>query len=86
MLQVDTVFDLLAETFDLPPVYYDFVKQQYLPALRSATASKGISLSSLEKTTMGLKLGGVLVKMFYAFLWQEWVLTFGPNDELMLRY
>ena len=23
--------------------------------------------------------------MMYAFLWQEWVFVFGPNDELMLR-
>merc|ERR1719178_213995 len=26
-----------------------------------------------------------MVKMLYAFVWQEWVLVFGPNDKLMLR-
>ena len=34
---------------------------------------------------MGLKFTGTLIKIFYAFLWQEWVLTFGPKDELFLR-
>jgi len=82
---VDTAIDALASVFGLPEVYYEFMTHQYLPALRSATSEKGIALSSLEKTAMGLKFGGTLVKIFYAFLWQEWVLTFGPNDELLLR-
>jgi len=45
--------------------------EQYLPALRTSTAEKAISLNQFEKMSLGLKFGGTLVKMFYAFLWQE---------------
>ena len=39
----------------------------------------------LERVSLGFKMTGSMVKMLYAFLWQEWVLVFGPNDQLMLR-
>lgn len=82
---VDTIIDALATAFGLPEEYLTFMDQQYLPALRSATEAQGIVLTSVEKASLGLKFTGTLFKVFYAFLWQEWVLTFGPKDELFLR-
>ena len=82
---VDTVIDAMAAAFGLPDEYLAFLDSQYLPTLRAATADKGIALTALEKASMGLKFTGTLIKIFYAFLWQEWVLTFGPKDELFLR-
>lgn len=82
---VDIIFDALAEAFALPEEDYAFMVEQYFPALRSATSEKRIRLSVPEKGALGLKFIGTLVKVLYAFLWQEWVFVFGPNDQLMLR-
>jgi len=82
---VDTIFDAMAEAFNLPPDMYDFMTETYFPTLRTATVEKGIALSRLERVGLAFKMSGTLVKMMYAFLWQEWVFVFGPNDQLMLR-
>ena len=34
-----------------------------------------VQLGILEKTQLELNFGGTLVKLLYAFLWQEYVLT-----------
>jgi hypothetical protein len=79
------VFQVMASAFNLPEEYVEFMEQSYIPTLQKATNEKQISLNSVEKTTLAFKMTGVMVKLFYAFLWQEWVFTFGPEGDLMYR-
>jgi hypothetical protein len=66
---VDIAVQLLGEAFGLPQSDADFILKDYLPELRNATAT--IKLSSLEKMSLGLKGSGTVMKLVYAFCWQE---------------
>jgi hypothetical protein len=66
---VDVAVQLLGEAFGLPQSDADFILKDYLPELRNATSA--IKLSSLEKMSLGLKGTGTVMKLVYAFCWQE---------------
>jgi len=53
----------------IPSADADFIVDSYLPELRAAT--KSISLPSKTKRTLFAKFTGMLMKIIWAFLWQE---------------
>jgi len=71
--QVDAVVPTLMDAFNLPDDIRSFMFDQYLPEIRLATAD--INLGVLEKGQFQLNTVGTLVKLIYAFLWQEYALT-----------
>jgi len=71
--QVDSVVPTLMDAFNLPDEIRTFMFDQYLPEIRLATAD--INLGILEKGQFQLNTVGTLVKLIYAFLWQEYALT-----------
>jgi len=71
--QVDSIIDLLADAFSLPEDIKLFLVEQYLPEIRTATAD--VSLGILENIQIELDTVATLMKLIYAFLWQEYVLT-----------
>jgi len=71
--QVDSIIDLLADAFSLPEDIKKFLVEQYLPEIRVATAD--VSLGILENIQIELDTVATLMKLIYAFLWQEYVLT-----------
>lgn len=70
---VDEIVPQLMDLFGLPEEDRTFILEHYLPELRVAMAD--VNLGILEKTQLELNFGGTLVKLLYAFLWQEYVLT-----------
>ena len=86
--QVDTLIDVLAEAFNLPDDMKQFLLDHYLPEvwmkirtksklilfkIRLATAD--VTLGILENIQLELDTLATLIKLIYAFLWQEYVLT-----------
>jgi len=71
--QVDAVIPVLMDAFNLPEEVRLFVIAEYLPEIRGATAD--IQLGLLEGAQFKLNTVGTLIKLIYAFLWQEYVLT-----------
>jgi hypothetical protein len=59
--------------WEIEGVHQRFMFDQYLPEIRLATAN--INLGILEKGQFQLNTVGTLVKLIYAFLWQEYALT-----------
>jgi len=74
--QVDTVLPVLMDAFGLPEGTRAFVFDVYLPELRVGTAD--VSLGYLEHAQFQLNTVGTLMKLIYAFLWQEYALTDNP--------
>jgi len=68
---VETIVNELTSAFNLPPEDVEFVNKHYLPAVFNVTAD--IKLSQLQKAQLLSKLAGTIVKLGYAFAWQEWV-------------
>merc|ERR1719244_1772782 len=71
--QVDVALPSLMDLFNLPEEARTFIFDHYLPEIRAAT--EDISLGLLEKAQFQLDTVGTLIKLIYAFLWQEYVLT-----------
>jgi len=71
--QVDTLIDVLAEAFNLPDDMKLFLLDHYLPEIRLATAD--VNLGILDNIQLELDTLATLMKLIYAFLWQEYVLT-----------
>lgn len=61
----------------IPEEAADFVVKQYLPELKVAV--KDVTVSSEDSKTLVYMFGGMLMKIIYAFLWQEF---FIPLPEL----
>lgn len=55
--------------FLIPPADAAFIKNEYLPALKPAVAN--IKVSSSDVMDLAKKVAGVLIKIAYAFVWQE---------------
>lgn len=53
----------------IPKDSADFIKDEYLPALKPAVANIKVSLK--DKLDVAKKLVGMAIKILYAFLWQE---------------
>jgi len=71
--QVDAIIPLLMDAFNLPEDARTFILEEYLPEIRNSTAD--IQLGLIEKPRLQLNTLGTLMKLMYAFLWQEYVLT-----------
>jgi len=71
--QVDTLIDILADAFNLPDDMKLFLLNNYLPEIRLATAD--VNLGILDNIQLELDTLSTLIKLIYAFLWQEYVLT-----------
>merc|ERR1719348_2085878 len=71
--QVDTILPTLMDAFSLPEETRAFVFDIYLPEIRAGTAD--VSLGLLEHAQFQLNTVGTLIKLIYAFLWQEYALT-----------
>jgi len=71
--QVDAIVPPLMDAFGLPEDARAFIFDNYLPELRLATAD--ISFGALELGHFQLNTVGTLMKIIYAFLWQEYALT-----------
>jgi len=71
--QVDAIVPPLMDAFGLPDDARAFIFDNYLPEIRLATAD--ISFDSLELGHFQLNTVGTLMKIIYAFLWQEYALT-----------
>merc|ERR1712033_105321 len=61
------------DAFNLPNETRAFIFDVYLPEIRAGTAD--VSLGFLEHAQFQLNTVGTLVKLIYAFLWQEYALT-----------
>ena len=63
-----SIVQLLAEVFNLPPDDKTFILDEYLPTLRYAL--KDLKVSSFTKLRLGMKLVGTLMKFGFAFAFQ----------------
>ena len=70
-----TVTTQLMDMFGLTPQEKEFFLSSYLPALSSAMES--VTLSVIEKAELLENTAGTVVKLLYAFLWQEAVFDLG---------
>ena len=69
----------------LDPNEATFLETTYLDAFANATSH--ISLTIGERFSLGLKGVGTLIKMLYAFVWQEEIIPwFGIKDESLNRF
>ncbi|KAF2365485.1 hypothetical protein FHG87_003769, partial [Trinorchestia longiramus] len=73
---VDQYLPVVAGAFGLPDEFLTFIQNDYLPELRNLTST--LKLSIVEETKFLENLIGTLVKLVYAFVWQEQVLTDNP--------
>jgi len=71
--QVDSYLPPLMDAFNLPNETRAFIFDVYLPEIRAGTAD--VSLGFLEHAQFQLNTVGTLIKLIYAFLWQEYALT-----------
>merc|ERR1711971_415681 len=71
--EVDNVIDILADAFSLPEDIKLFLEEHYLPEIRLAT--QDVHVGILEKAQLELDFLATLIKLIYAFLWQEYALT-----------
>jgi len=77
--QVDSYLPPLMDAFNLPEDARAFIFDVYLPEIRVGTAD--VSLGFLEHAQFQLNTVGTLIKLIYAFLWQEYALT---DSEIFL--
>lgn len=66
---VDSIIPPLMDLFNLPQEIRDFINNQYLPEIRALTADIRIGL--LEKVQLIGNFASTMVKLLYAFVWQE---------------
>ena len=70
---VDSIEAELMNIFPITEDVKDFLINHYVPEIRGVTAD--VKLGILEKIGLGLKVFGVLAKLLFSFLWQEWVIN-----------
>jgi hypothetical protein len=66
---VDKVVPLAMSAFGLEPDVRAFIEDKYLPTIREATADVHLTLS--EKAALLPKFAGTIMKLLWAFVWQE---------------
>eukprot|EP00450_Noctiluca_scintillans_P003820 CAMPEP_0194496218 /NCGR_PEP_ID=MMETSP0253-20130528/13563_1 /TAXON_ID=2966 /ORGANISM="Noctiluca scintillans" /LENGTH=537 /DNA_ID=CAMNT_0039337589 /DNA_START=65 /DNA_END=1678 /DNA_ORIENTATION=- len=71
----DKLIPLLMSAFGLSDKDQQFMVGTYLPAIRGALAQVEVSLA--EKVALVPKFVGTLLKILYAFVWQEHVFKYG---------
>ena len=65
----------LMDLLGVSPEDKEFFLSAYLPALQNAT--ENVSISVLEKAELLENTAGTVLKLFYAFVWQEEVIDLG---------
>jgi len=65
----DKVIPTLMSLFQLEEDVQSFILEEYVPTIRAATSD--VHLTMDEKSTLLTKFAGTLVKLLYAFVWQE---------------
>lgn len=64
----------------------DFMIKEYLPQLNKVVKENNVSISFFQKLTMIKKFTGMIMKIGYAFLWQEYEVNFPAlYDESTLQ-
>ena len=94
--EVDTLINVLGDAFGLPEEMKMFLVERYLPEVLNMrlifslisikfnqirTATEEVNIGLLELAQLELDTVATLMKLIYAFLWQEYVLT---NNDLFL--
>ncbi|EGB09438.1 hypothetical protein AURANDRAFT_63034 [Aureococcus anophagefferens] len=69
---VDEVVQIGARAFNLSDAVVAFMTDELLPAQRAAVAELPSPLSALERAGLACKFVGTMLKLGYAFLWQEY--------------
>ncbi|KAF2367512.1 hypothetical protein FHG87_001742, partial [Trinorchestia longiramus] len=75
-ISVNTIIPILADMFNLPGDFREFLLDHYVPEIRRVTSD--VHLSPPEHATFFFNTVGSTMKLVYAFLWQERVLTRSP--------
>ncbi|XP_023321882.1 uncharacterized protein LOC111696503 [Eurytemora carolleeae] len=77
LLLDDTLADILIpelmNLFNLPEEQREFIFNFYLPEIRNATSH--IELNEVEKGELQGNIASTMIKLIYAFLWQEYVIS-----------
>ena len=68
---VDQLLPFLVDLFGLPEDDAYFLESIYDPQLKSTLEEAGVDLNEEDKTTLLRRFTGTLLKLMYAFLWQE---------------
>ena len=79
---VDEVVQIGARAFNLSDAVVALMTEELLPAQRAAVAELPSPLSALERAGLACKFVGTMLKLGYAFLWQE---NFFPWSRIYLR-
>ncbi|XP_059085901.1 uncharacterized protein LOC131882685 [Tigriopus californicus] len=72
----DQIIDALIALFSFPPEEEVFIKEHYLPEMRALTAT--LNLTTEEKLVVQGNFESALIKLLYAFVWQEWAIGENP--------
>ena len=81
-LWINNIFMSLLAFNMLVPADAEFVVNIYLPEMNEVLADVGVSFKMQKE--LGLRLVAMLMKMFYALMWQEYVLPL-PSMYLNLE-
>jgi len=76
---VDQIITPLMDLFLVKPEEQEFMRNQYLPELRNITADFNLEYS--DKISLAENTAGVMIKLVYAFIWQED--TFNLGDLIL---
>jgi len=71
----DKLIPLAMSVFGISHLDQKFLMQTYLPALRGALA--GVPMTFEERAALVPKMLGTLMKLLYAFIWQEHLVRYG---------
>ena len=69
----DELLPVAAKAFGLQPADITFLLDQFDPSLQQSLANAAIEVPAADKTVLLRRSAGMLLKMFYAFFWQEGV-------------
>ena len=72
---IDSILPIFLNLFGVNAEYQDFFLNHFLPVIRNATAD--FYLDAQQKTILIKNTVGTLIKLFYAFVWQEKILYIG---------
>ena len=67
----DELLPVAAQAMGMQPADIDFLLKQFDPSLQQSLASAAIDVPAADKTVLLRRSAGMLLKMFYAFFWQE---------------
>eukprot|EP00095_Tigriopus_kingsejongensis_P008144 maker-scaffold196_size269943-snap-gene-1.33 protein:Tk08144 transcript:maker-scaffold196_size269943-snap-gene-1.33-mRNA-1 annotation:"hypothetical protein AURANDRAFT_63034" len=72
----DQIINALVELFSFPEEELIFLQESYLPEIR--TIIGGMNITSEDKLRIQGNFESALIKLLYAFVWQEWAIGSNP--------